>query len=489
MRPTSPGERLSVDDERLSCLDTAFLRLESAGAPMHLGALAVFAPRRPIAAARLVKVLTERLARIPSLRQRIRTTWLPPGGAAWTPDKTFDLNRHLHLHKLDQDAEAMTLMAGELMAEPLDLSRPLWQVHLLTGLPEGRFAVLIKLHHAMADGLRTVELGLRLLDGFADRQPGQPDQGLAVPAFAVPFIPPIALPAAERATRTARAITELAQGAMQLPRALAQASSTMGIAASVLSHARLAALPSLLTKGNGAHRDPVAPTDQPAAARRLVLARLDTHDIRQVRKRHGGTEHDVLLAVITGALQHWALANGRSPQALTVRAFIPVSHRSHRAEPRRRNVLSGYLCDLPIHHDRPVSVLHDIRAAMDRNKAAGFARGPGAFPVLADRMPAAAQHLTIPLLRRAGPLLFDTTITSVPIPSRPMTFAGGQLQHVYPIAPLAHGQELAIAVSTYRDSVHIGLHADHHAVPDLERVADAIPAALATLNDSTAPAR
>ncbi|MEV8516816.1 wax ester/triacylglycerol synthase family O-acyltransferase [Dactylosporangium sp. NPDC051484] len=479
-----------MHDERLTCLDTAFLRLESPGAPMHLGALAVFAPREPIAAAELVAVLAERLMRIPALRQRIRTTWLPPGGAAWTPDKGFDLARHLHLHELhpderDPDPDAMTALAGELMAEPLDLNRPLWQLHLLTGLPDGRFAVLIKLHHAMADGLRTVELGLRLLDGFADRQPGQPEQDQAVPSFLVPFIPPIALPAAERATRTARALTGLAQDAMHLPRALGLASNSVSIAASVLSHTRLGALPSLLTKGDGRPRDPAAPTDQPATARRLVIARLDAHDVRQVRKRHGGTEHDVLLAVITGALQRWALANGRSPQALNVRAFIPVSQRSRHAEPRRRNVLSGYLCDLPVHRDGPLSVLHDIRAAMDRNKAAGFARGPGAFPVLADRLPAVAQHLTIPLLRRAGPLLFDTTITSVPIPSRPMALAGGPLQHVYPIAPLAHGQELAIAVSTYRDSVHIGLHADHRAVPDLDRVADAIPAALATLSDST----
>ncbi|MER7008842.1 wax ester/triacylglycerol synthase family O-acyltransferase [Dactylosporangium sp. NPDC000555] len=488
-----------MEDERLTCLDTAFLRLESPGAPMHLGALAVFAPRKLIAAAQLVSVLAERLMRIPALRQRIRATWLPLGGAAWTPDKAFDLARHLHLHELDPDGrkpepDAMTMLAGELMAEPLDLNRPLWQLHLLTGLPDGGFAVLIKLHHAMADGLRTVELGLRLLDGFADRRPGEPDQpdeGPAVPSFLVPFIPPIALPAAERATRTARAITGLAQDALQLPRALGLASNSVGIAASVLSHARLGALPALLARGDGQRREPAVPTDRSAAARRLVVARLDTHDVRQVRKRHGGTEHDVLLAVITGALQRWALANGRSPQALTVRAFIPVSQRSRHAEPRRRNVLSGYLCDLPVHNrDGPLSVLHDIRAAMDRNKAAGFARGPGAFPVLADRLPAAAQHLTIPLLRRAGPLLFDTTITSVPIPSRPMALAGGPLQHVYPIAPLAHGQELAIAVSTYRDSVHIGLHADHRAVPDLDRVADAIPAALAMLNDSTAaPAR
>ncbi|MGI5239216.1 WS/DGAT domain-containing protein [Dactylosporangium sp. CA-139066] len=117
-----------------------------------------------------------------------------------------------------------------------------------------------------------------------------------------------------------------------------------------------------------------------------------------------------------------------------------------------------------------------------------FTRGPGAFPVLAGRIPAPAQHLTIPLLRRAGPLLFDTVITNVPIPGRPLRLAGAPLQHAYPIAPLADGQALGIALSTYGDSVHIGLYADRQALPDLNRLADAIPAALAALTGAINPA-
>ncbi|GAA2341580.1 wax ester/triacylglycerol synthase family O-acyltransferase [Dactylosporangium salmoneum] len=455
---------LSVDHERLSPLDTAFLRLESPQAPMHLGALVTFQPRQRIPPARLLAVLGERIARIPALRQRVRTTWLPPGGAAWTPDTTFDLSRHVHLHRLQRGKDALTMLVGKLIAGPLDLSRPLWQIHLMTGLPDRRFALLIKLHHAMADGLRTVELGLRLFDGFTDRGPDSTDA---------------------RPPRPAHGIAALARSAMELPHALSVAASTASIAASVLTHVRLAALlPS--APGNSART--ATAKQPPATARRLALVRLDAQDVKQVRQRCGGTDHDVLLAVITGALRRWRLANDQRPKDLTLRAFIPVSRRSRTTQSQRHNVLSGYLCDLPIQHEDPIAMLHHVRAAMDRNKAAGFARGPGAFPVLAERIPAPAQHLTIPLLRRAGPLLFDTMITNVPIPSRPLTLAGAPLQHVYPIAPLAHGQTLGIALSTYRASVHIGLHADHHAVPDLDRLADAIPTALAALTDSISPA-
>jgi WS/DGAT/MGAT family acyltransferase len=460
---------------------------------MHLGALAIFQPRERIPPARLAAVLGERVGRIPALRQRVRTTWWPPGGAVWTPDTTFDPSQHIRIHKLKRAKDAMTVLASELMAEPLDLSRPLWQLHLMTGLPEGRFALLIKLHHAMADGLRTVELGLRLFDGFTDRQPSQPNhpQPDSTIAMAPPTLTAVQA-AAERATRTAHAIADAAGSAKRLPRTLSLATSSAGIAASVLSHVRLAALlPSAL--GNSMHdvartAAAAAAKKPPPTARSLALVRLNTDDVRQVRKHYGGTEHDVLLAVITGALRRWLAANNQRPENLNIRALIPVSRRGRTTQPQRHNVLSGYLCDLPIQQDDPITMLHHVRAAMDRHKAAGFARGPGAFPVLAEQIPAPAQHLTIPLLRRAGPLLFDTMITNVPVPARPITLAGAPLHHVYPIAPLAHGQALGIALSTYRETVHIGLHANRHAVPDLNRLANAIPTALAALTRSISPA-
>ena len=115
------------------------------------------------------------------------------------------------------------------------------------------------------------------------------------------------------------------------------------------------------------------------------------------------------------------------------------------------------------------------------NKAAGPTRGAGAIPVLADRVPAAVHRVTAPLARHGASLLFDTMVTNVPIPSRQLSLAGAPLKEVYPIVPLAHGQALGIALSAYRGRVHIGLHADRRAMPDLHRLADAVPVALSAL--------
>jgi hypothetical protein len=108
---------------------------------------------------------------------------------------------------------------------------------------------------------------------------------------------------------------------------------------------------------------------------------------------------------------------------------------------------------------------------MDRNKAAGPLRGAGAVAVLADQLPSLAHRFGAPLAGSAARMLFDVLVTSVPLPRSALSLGGCPLRAVYPMAPLARGQSLAIALSTYGGRVQIGLVADGKAVPDLERLA------------------
>jgi WS/DGAT/MGAT family acyltransferase len=493
-----------MEDERLSALDTAFLCLESPQAPLHLGALAVFRPERPIPPTRLRSLLTDRIQRLPSLRQRVQAAWMPPGSAVWAEDDLFDPDRHLFLHELDTgtrrtgssrrrleaDQSALASLAGQLMAEQLDLRHPLWQLHLVTGLVAGRFAILVKLHHALADGLRAVEFGVGLLDGFADQRPESPEPRTGGTDRFRPSLMGAARTAAALATRPDRALAGLARGVASLPGTVRQTADALGIASAVLGSARLGALPIPMRSRspiNTSLPSPMAALPGPATAtparadRRLALLHLDANDVRQVRKRHGGTDNDVLLAVISGALREWLVKQGHRAERVNLRALIPVSRRSRGDHANRGNVLSGYLCDLPVGEEDPLTRLREIRTSMDRNKAAGFTRGPGAFAVLANQLPAAVHRMASPLVRHGAGLLFDTMVTNVPLPSRPMSLAGARLEEVYPIAPLAPGQPLGIALSAYQGRVHVGLHADRQALPDLHHLADAVPAALAGL--------
>jgi WS/DGAT/MGAT family acyltransferase len=386
----------------------------------------------------------------------------------WVPDPEFDVRRHIRLHRLGgEDHEAVATLAATLMTEPLDLTRPLWQLHVLTGLAEGRFAVLVKLHHAVADGLRAVELGLGLLDGYPNLVAAQsaPDP-VARSVFA-------AVESAARAVLCPyQLLGRVASMAGRLPGGVREVADVAGIAGSVLSSAR--------------RRIPGSPLATAApAGRRLALLRLDAGDIRQVRRGHGGTDNDVLLAVLAGALRDWLDQRGQQVEDLRLRALVPVSRRSRPDDRQGRNVLSGYLCELPVQEDNALTRLHAVRTAMDRNKAAGPGRGPGALPLLADRVPGAVHRIVTRFARTSASRLFDTVVTNVPLPPLRLSLDGAALREVYPILPLAHGQALGVALSTHRGTVHVGLHADAQAVPDLDRLAQAIPAALTSLRSSS----
>lgn len=434
---------------QLTGLDTAFLCLDGPSAPMSIGAVVVFAPTEANHPTRLVQLLRERSQAIPRLRKKIETNWFSLGGIRWVDDPDFQAAQHIHTYRLG--GKDLNELAAGIMSRRLDLNRPLWELHLVTGLPGGKFAIIAKLHHALADGAAAIMLSLGLLDGFTPTEP-EPE--------------PVEPTLFDRIS----GLTE------QVRQARKTAQLTTDITASVLRNAR-----------------PVDP-DSPLRAstsrdRALATVRLPVADIKRVRAEHGGTANDVLLAVLSGALRTFLADRGHLVDRLTPRALIPVNQRRRdAAAPNSGNQLSGYLCDLPVHEDDPVQRLAAVRTAMDTNKAAGPFRGAGALPVLANQVPAVLHRLATPLVGRGANLLFDTVITNVALPNVPLYFAGARLTEIYPMLPIAHGHALGIALCTYQDHVHIGLYANAAAMPDVDRLRDAIPAALADLSPAEAMA-
>jgi len=404
---------------RLSGLDAAFLSLETPDRPMHLGAVAIF--RGAVEHAGLRSLLAERAARLPALR--VAGRWFP----SWWPASDFDAAEHLHDYAVT-DRRTFESYAAGWLAAPLDLTRPPWDVHVVTGLPDEKFAVLVKLHHSLADGAGAVALAGALLDGGAS-----PTRATTPPA----------------------------------PPGLAESAALAGAVARAV---RRPPVPAMLTSLSGS-----------GSARRVAFVRLDLADVRQIRRRHGGTTNDVALAVLAGGLRQWLRTRDVPVDGRTPRALIPVNTRARGGA--GGNQLSGYLCDLPVGIADPVDRLRAVRAAMDRNKAAGPTKGAGALPILADRLPPVLHRLCMPVAGVAAPLLFDTVVTNVPLPSVPLTLAGAPLAEVYPFAPLGPGHAIGFAISQYRDAVHIGLQTDRDAVPDIDVLASAIAKSCSTLHE------
>lgn len=440
----------------ISPLDLAFLCLERQTAPMHIAAVAVFAADGDMDSARVKGLLAERAQRTPRLRLRARASWW---GHAWEEQPGFHAETHVFTHHLPHPGgrEELAGLVSELVTEPLDLSRPLWAAHVIGGLDGDRFAVMVKLHHALADGATAIELGLGLLDGF-DPAPGAALRDGATPAGSGPS-PWEALLGPQRMLRALRTATR-------------QAGEAVDIASAMLRHARLPEAGSAMA----------APA---SAAKRVALLPLRMPDLLRIRERHGGTTNDVLLAVVTGALRRWLDTRGHPVDELSLRALVPVNHRP-RTRGRIGNQLSGYLCDLPVGEADPVARLRAIRETMDCNKAAGPHRGPGAFPMVASRFLPPVNRMLTPMLAGGASLLFDTVVTNVPLPGVPVSLAGARLCELYPLAPLAAGQTLSIAASRYRDTMHIGVHANRAALPDIEKLTEAVPYAVVELDDAAA---
>ncbi|WP_073948665.1 wax ester/triacylglycerol synthase family O-acyltransferase [Streptomyces kebangsaanensis] len=442
----------------LAPLDLAFWNIESADHPMHLGALGIFSAHSPTAGAHAADLLAARAAGVPGLRMRIRDVWRPLdlrrplahglrqpfnfGGAAREPDPGFDPLHHVRLHA---PARGFHAEAGRLMQRPLERDRPPWEAHVIPGEDGLSFAVLFKFHHALADGLRALTLAAAVLDPMdmpAPRpRPAEPRRGL--------------LPDVRR-----------------LPDALRGALSDLGRA---LDIGASVARSSLVT------RPTPALTAEPTGTRRTAGAVVDIDDVHLVRKAVGGTVNDVLIAVVAGALRRWLDERGDSSEGVAPRALIPVSRRRPRTAHPQGNRLSGYLMELPVGVPDPLRRLGAVRSAMDRNKDAGPHRGAGAVALLADHVPALGHRLGGPLVGQAARLWFDILVTSVPLPGVGLKLGGHPLTAVYPFAPLARGQSLAIAISTYRGQVHYGFVADAKAVPDLGRLAHAVTEEMETL--------
>ncbi|MBT2407790.1 MULTISPECIES: wax ester/triacylglycerol synthase family O-acyltransferase [unclassified Streptomyces] len=437
--------------EPLSPLDLAFWRIESAAHPMHLGALAVFEAASPDAAARAAELLAARCAALPGLRRRIHDVLFPFGAAVWSPDADFDPARHVFLTgagAADPAAADPHAAAGPLMARPLDRARPPWEAHVLAGPGPDSFAVLFKFHHALADGLGALALAAGLFDdALPPREPARrlPEQGDS-PGSALRRLPGV----------LASRVQDLGQ-ALEIGAAVARAGLPLGV-------------PAALAAG-------------PAAGTRSVTGlALDLDEVNLIRKAVGGTVNDVLIALVAGALRRWLAGRGDpEPLGAGPRALIPVSRRRPGAAPGAGNRLSGYLLRLPLAESDPLRRLAAVRTGMDRNKEAGPARGAGAVALLADHVHPLGHRLGGPLVAQAARLLYDILVTSVPLPGLTFTLGGSRVREVYPLAPLAPGQSLAVAVSTYKGTVHYGLVADAASVPDLAALAGALRAELDAL--------
>jgi WS/DGAT/MGAT family acyltransferase len=457
------------EGSRLTALDHSFLQIEGQVTHMHVGACAVFEGPPP-AYADLIATVESRLHLVPRYRQRLATVPLGQGRPVWVDDPQFRLPfhvRHTALPRPGGDAQLRRL-AGRIFSQALDRGRPLWEMWLIEGLSDGRFAVLSKTHHALVDGVSGVDIASVIFD--SEPAPG--------PARAPRPWAPRPLPTSaqlladamiERATQPAEAVTAigaLARG----PRSLLTRAGSAVAGLGALTWAGLDPAP------RSPFNVPIGPH------RRFTWIEASLSDFRAVKRAQETTINDVILSAVAGGLGRYMQRHDVATDELVLKALVPVSVRDPADHGVLGNRIAAMWAPLPVGVSDPGERLQLISEAMTSVKRSGQAIGAQALTELVGfASPTLVAQATRLQTRQR---LFNLVVTNVPGPQQPLYLLGRRMHAIYPLVPLAANTALGIAVLSYAGRLNFGLNADYDALADLELLASDLEAAIAEIVQS-----
>ena len=431
--------RVPVD--RASPADLMQLAADVGPAPMHVGAVLVLGTRPGFSMEQARRLLGERIAAVPRLRQRLYRA--PPGCGRpfWADDPAFDLCHHVRQVPCPApgDERALLDVAAAVIGEPLPPSRPLWSATFVTGLADSGTGLVVVMNHVLADGIG----GLAVLASLVDENPGLPPAGTAVPCPAPgPRAGTLAADAwagrARRLAHPAGSVRTIRQGLAEL---------------------------------GGARPPPRLPRtslNRPTGPRRrLDVITADLAAVRDLGHNHGGTVNDVILAAVTGALR--ALLASRGEQLDSVTVSVPVSARRHATSGQLGNQVGVMPVALPAAGSLPDRITRIAVITRQRKTAAKGASVALLGPLFR-------------LLARTGLLLWfvnrqrlvHTFATNLRGPAQPLTFAGTPLCAVIPIANTAGNVPVTFAALSYAGTLWLTVLSDPDQAPDVETLTAAL---------------
>jgi diacylglycerol O-acyltransferase / wax synthase len=410
-------------------------------------------------------VVRERLVeRYPRFRQRVVSGGLL-GAPRWEDDPAFRLEAHLRRRRVAAPGgrAGLEALVGESMSTPMDLSRPLWELVLVEGVGDG-CALLVRVHHCIADGIALARVLLSLTDeraegGGAPREEDEDDSG--------------ALPRLWRGARAVVGSTRAAwrRGAELLAEPIQLVDLAVEGAKGATAVSRLVTLP----------KDPPSPfRGALGVEKRVAWSRpVPVGQVREIGHGTGSTVNDVVLAVLAGALRRYVRARGQPAEDL--RAIIPVNLRPL-SEPLPRELGNRFglvFLALPLGVEDPVERLWELKRRMDRLKRSPEAAVTFGLLSAVGLTPMPVERMAVDVMRRKASLV----MTNVPGPKRPVYVAGTRLAGLVFWVPMA-GLGLGLSLFSYAGHVVLGVAADAGRVPEPGRLIDAFEEELETMAEA-----
>ena len=456
-------------------MDAAFLSLETPNTPMNVMGtflLDLASAGAGASCERIVQRLEERLVGLAPFRRRLVSIPFGLDHPIWIEDREFRAGDHIHRMTAPAPGSepALAALVARIATQPLDRSRPLWELFVVEGLREERVALVFKLHHTLADGVSAARLLLQLFDS----------------SHPAPTVGTLLQLARSEPAPTKRAL--LAHALERLPRRSAQFARLLG--ESVRSVVAGMTRPVEGASEQGAHMPmpfsaPRMPWNAATSSRRTVAygsARIA--DLKIVGAAFGATIHQVVLAAVTQTLRSYLEAHGGVPGVPLV-AAVPVSLRSA-DDLDYGNRISAFLVHLPVHLADPLEQLFAVRDGAVSARKLHARLGVGALGKWAEftssKLLASAARIysELGLAERHRPL-HNLVISNVRGPATPLHIAGATLNAVYPLGPLMDGAGMNITVASYVESVAFGIIACARSVPHVEDIALGFGAAVADL--------
>jgi len=447
-------------------VDSGFLLIESREHPMHVGGLQLFTVPDGESSAWVREQLTVDPDRIsPRFRLKPQDPVGLLGNFRWSVDQQLDIDHHVRRsavpgpHRLRELFELTSRWQGSL----LDRHRPLWEVHVVEGLEDGRVAVFSKIHHALLDGVSALHLMQRACS---------PD-----PA-ATDCMPPYALP-----ERTVRAASDEGTGsALAKPASVLRSGLDLaGELATLGPNSLKVAYRSLRSSGL------TTPFDAPrtilngriGGARRFVAQSFEIDRFRQVAKVCDVSFNDVVLAVCSGALRTYLGELDALPDR-SLTAMCPVDLREGSSDVGG-NQIGAMISTLSTHVDDPIERLEDIHEATTAAKDTMRELTPLQLLLMSGYHIAGLGLSMLPTYNFGGRPPFNVIISNVPGPRKQLYFNGARLEGTYPASIPVDGMAMNITLVTYDDQVDFGITACRRSAPSVQRMIHHLEDALAEL--------
>jgi Diacylglycerol O-acyltransferase (EC 2.3.1.20) len=440
-------------------LDAAWLYVESRDTPMHVASLMVFSPPPGSGAAFLHRFITELRSRrdlCPPWNLRLVQGAFGRLLPQWEVDEAVDLDFHVRHSALPAPGgeRELGVLVSRLHTHPLDFHRPLWEFHLIEGLEGGRFALYVKMHHSLVDGIG----GMRLLQKALSVNPRQRR-----------IDPPWAIPRGGGRKRGREDGDEVHSPLENLLRTARLQAQSMP---EVIGHLRD------LMRGRGdADVLPKAPFSAPASVfntritqqRRFGTQRYRMDHLKRIARANEVSFNDVVLAACSTALRRFLRESGALPrQSLTV--GIPISVRAS-GDDSVGTAISFIVASLATDIADPRRRLRAIAASTQAGKAHLQSLPRAAFAQYTTLLMAPFILELLAGLGGRGRPMFNLTISNVPGTSRPLYYGGARMEALYPVSVLTHGQALNITCISYDGWLNFGFTACRDTLPHMQRLA------------------